>query len=83
MYINSKNNYLKLYQELMKQQQVLEFEFRPAIRQTAIDKSKFIKISEFDDVIQRLSSSEKQIKYLDTPYNLKTKCKSAALFRAG
>lgn len=53
MFVNSKDNYMKLYQELMKQRQVLEFEFRPAIRQTAIDKSQFIKVVEFDDVKER------------------------------
>lgn len=62
MFVNCQGNYLKVYQELMKQRQVLEYEFRPLIKQTAIDKTVMVRVDDHDQTKARVNASEQALR---------------------
>lgn len=64
MFVHCHNNYLKVYQELMKQREVVEFEFRPLIEQTQIDKAQLVKTEDHERSERRILASEKLIEVL-------------------
>jgi hypothetical protein len=43
VYLSSKDNYLKLYQELASQRESLEYDFRPAVERAKAAKKDFVK----------------------------------------
>ena len=43
MYINSQSNYAKVYQEISRMSNMIEFEFKPEIEKVKIDKTLFVK----------------------------------------
>ena len=54
MYLSSKDNYLKLYQELARQREILEYDFRPAVERAQAAKKDFVKQEQLKALMPQL-----------------------------
>ena len=56
--MNSQENYAKIYQELAKQSNLIEFEFKPEIAAVKIDKTLFVKHDALEKVKKELQQNK-------------------------
>ena len=65
LFINCKDNYSKLYQEMASQKHMIYQEFMPEIKRVIIDKTLFVKHAQLQQVEQRLEEHHEDFQELE------------------